>query len=86
MYCVGTDGDLRLAGGQAGPGYEYGRLEIFLRGLWRTTCRFDGFTPDSANVACTALGFQGGAVLEFGSFNQVLLTNGCTQGNHCVVA
>lgn len=52
-------------GGGEGEGYEYGRLEIFLRGLWRTVCDSAGFTPDSAKVACTALGFDGGALLDF---------------------
>lgn len=72
------EGDLRLMGGQEGPGYEYGRLEIFLRGFWSTVCAADSFTPDSAKVACTLLGFDGGAALEFrqaysaGELNQVL--------------
>ena len=52
--------------GQAGPGYEYGRLEIFLRGIWRTICDSPGsFTPDSAALACESLGFGGGVALEF---------------------
>lgn len=57
-----AEGALRLTGGQAGPGFEYGRLEIFLKGFWRSVC--DNFTPDSAKVACTVLGFDGGAVLR----------------------
>ena len=51
----------RLMGGGAGPGYEYGRLEIFDKGFWSTVCRNDRFTPDSAQVACRALGYDGGA-------------------------
>ena len=51
--------------GQAGPGFEYGRLEIFLRGIWSTICDYESFTPDSADVACRILGFDGGAPLEF---------------------
>ena len=59
------DGSLRLMGGEAGPGYEYGRLEIFLKGFWSTVCDTESFTPDSAQVACRALGHEGGAALEF---------------------
>ena len=59
------DGDLRLVEGDSGPGYEYGRLEIFLRGFWSTICDTDGFTPDSAAVACKMLGYGGGAALKF---------------------
>eukprot|EP00892_Ulva_mutabilis_P002373 jgi/Ulvmu1/12136/UM084_0063.1 len=59
------DGMLRLMGGGAGPGYEYGRLEVFLKGFWSSVCNIDGFTPDSATVACRVLGFGGGASLEF---------------------
>eukprot|EP00892_Ulva_mutabilis_P004105 jgi/Ulvmu1/2066/UM121_0007.1 len=59
------DGMLRLMGGASGPGYEYGRLEVFLRGFWSSVCNVDGFTPDSAAVACRILGFGGGASLEF---------------------
>ena len=59
------DGSLRLQGGEAGPSYEYGRLEIFLRGFWSNICSLDTFTPDSARVACAALGFGGGASLIF---------------------
>lgn len=60
-----VEGTLRLADGQAGAAYEYGRLEIFLRGVWSTICDVKSFTPDSANVACRILGFDGGAPLEF---------------------
>jgi len=51
--------------GDSGPGYEYGRLEIFLRGFWSTVCDEEGFTPNSAAVACRILGFDGGAALRF---------------------
>ena len=56
---------MRLQGGEAGPSYEYGRLEIFLRGFWNNICSTEAFTPDSARVACSALGFDGGASLWF---------------------
>ena len=59
------DGSVRLVGGDSGPSYEYGRLEVFLRGFWSNVCNVDGFTPDSAQVACAALGFGGGASLQF---------------------
>ena len=77
--------------GQEGPGYAYGRIEIFLRGLWRTISDFPIFTPDAAKVACTALGFGGGAAMNF-DFNQVLVSSlfpdmprvelGCTEIPH----
>eukprot|EP00892_Ulva_mutabilis_P007276 jgi/Ulvmu1/4920/UM202_0005.1 len=60
----GTEGQLRLMQGQSGPGYEYGRLEILRRGLWSTLCDEQGFTPDTALVACSILGFDGGAALD----------------------
>ena len=53
--------------GGSGTGYEYGRLEIFIRGFWSTICDSNGFTPDSALVACRALGFDGGVVLQLRS-------------------
>lgn len=53
--------------GSSGPGYEYGRLEIFVRGFWSTICDNSGFTPDSALVACRALGYDGGAALKLGA-------------------
>lgn len=60
--CAVRDGSLRLADSSSGPGYEYGRLEIFIRGFWSTVCDAGGkgFTPDSARVACRILGFGGG--------------------------
>lgn len=51
--------------GESGPGYEYGRLEIYMRGFWSSVCDVHGFTPDSAKVACRILGYDGGAALEF---------------------
>ena len=62
---VGMDGATRLVDGSAGPGYEYGRLEIFARGFWSNICNYDRFTPDSTQVACRALGYDGGAALRF---------------------
>ena len=59
------DGVTRLVDGTAGPGYEYGRLEIFERGFWSNVCNNDRFTPDAALVACKALGYDGGAALRF---------------------
>ena len=59
------DGSTRLMNGSAGPGYEYGRLEIFERGFWSNVCNEGRFTPDAAQVACRALGYDGGAVLRF---------------------
>ena len=56
---------MRLMDGGSGPRYEYGRLEIFVRGFWSTVCDKKGFTPDAALVACRALGYDGGAVLQF---------------------
>lgn len=46
----------------------YGRLEIFIRGFWSTVCDKRGFTPDAARVACRALGFDGGAAIQFDFF------------------
>ena len=63
--CTGRDGELRLVQGGSGAGYEYGRLEIFLRGFWSTICDTDGFTPDSAQVACSILGYDGGSSIQF---------------------
>ena len=63
--CAGRDGELRLVQGSSGPGYEYGRLEIFLRGFWSTICDTDGFTPDAAQVACSILGYDGGSSIQF---------------------
>lgn len=59
--------DVRLSDGAASPGgmWEYGRLEIFANGFWSNVCNREGFTPDAAQVACKALGYNGGAVLSF---------------------
>lgn len=59
------DGSLRLSKGVAGPGFEYGRLEIFLNGLWSDICSNTQFTPNSASVACRILGYDGGSRLLF---------------------
>eukprot|EP00892_Ulva_mutabilis_P004969 jgi/Ulvmu1/2844/UM144_0009.1 len=61
----GLEGSLRLSDGQSGPGFEYGRLEIFLRGLWSNICDRPAMSPDAAQVACRILGYDGGAVLQF---------------------
>ena len=49
----------------AGPGYEYGRLEVFLNGLWSDICSDTQFTPNSAALACRLLGYSGGSRLLF---------------------
>ena len=61
------DGSTRLANGStdAVQRYEYGRLEIFARGFWSNVCNNNRFTPDSAKVACRALGYDGGVALRF---------------------
>ena len=61
------DGQLRLMEGGAGAGFEFGRLEIFLRGFWSNICSgvSESFTQDSAQVACRLLGFDGGASVVF---------------------
>lgn len=57
----------RLAAGAADPNgtWEYGRLEIFVNGFWSNVCSSGRFTPDAAQVACRAVGYDGGAVLRF---------------------
>ena len=65
IVSAGMDGMTRLVDGRAGPSYKYGRLEIFERGFWSNVCNNDRFTPDSASVACKALGYDGGAALRF---------------------
>ena len=59
------DGLTRLADGNTGQQYAYGRLEVFLRGFWSNICSSGQFTPDSAQVACRSLGYDGGAALRF---------------------
>ena len=59
------DDQLRLVAGGAGAGYEFSRLEIFLRGFWSNICDLDSFTPATGQVACRALGYDGGGPLEF---------------------
>lgn len=65
MLFAELDGRLRLMDGGSGVGYEYGRLEIFLRGFWSAVCNRFGFTPAAAQVACRALGYGGGAAIRF---------------------
>ena len=62
---VAVDGSVRLAQGAAGPGFEYGRLEVFVNGLWSDICSNTQFTPNSAAVACRQLGHDGGSRLFF---------------------
>ena len=50
--------DIRLVNG-SGP-YE-GRLEIHHKGEWGTVCD-DGFSIESADVACRQLGYKKGAL------------------------
>ena len=61
------DGQLRLMEGGAGAGFEFGRLEIFMRGFWSNICSGESelFTQDSAQVACRLLGYDGGASIVF---------------------
>lgn len=63
--CADMDGALRLEDGAAGAMFEYGRLEIFLRGFWSNICDVEAFSPDSAQVACRVLGYDGGSALKF---------------------
>lgn len=56
---------MRLADGESGPDFEYGRLEVFSNGTWGTVCDRTGFTITSAEVACRSLNFEGGAPLRF---------------------
>lgn len=65
FFAAEEEGNLRVMGGQAGIGYEYGRLEILFGGVWSTICDTESFTPDSAQVACRILGYDGGAALDF---------------------
>eukprot|EP00892_Ulva_mutabilis_P004970 jgi/Ulvmu1/2845/UM144_0010.1 len=72
------EGSLRMMGGEERESFAYGRLEIFVRGFWSSVCDAAGFTPDAAQVACRAVGYDGGASLEFrqpfsgGGVNHVL--------------
>lgn len=62
---TGTNGELRLADGQAGADFEYGRVEVFANGTWGSVCDRPLFTTNSAQVACKSLGYDGGAPLRF---------------------
>ena len=61
---LATEGDVRLVGG---PDRFEGRLEIFFRGEWGSTCDDRFFEPTggernrAADVACKLLGFRSGA-------------------------
>eukprot|EP00892_Ulva_mutabilis_P007859 jgi/Ulvmu1/5445/UM223_0006.1 len=57
------DGSIRLMDGRTEPGFEYGRLEIFLRGFWSTIC--SSASAEFASVSCRILGYDGGASLTF---------------------
>ena len=59
------EGSLRLVEGEKTFAFSYGRLEVFLNGFWGTICDRESFTPDSAQVACSILGYDGGTSLNF---------------------
>ena len=63
--CAAMEGSLRLVDGEKTSTFEYGRLEIFLNGFWSNICDIESFTPDSAQVACSILGYDGGTPLNF---------------------
>lgn len=67
LLIAAMDGSTRLVDGGADPQgeFEYGRLEIFERGFWSNICSNGRFTPEAAQVACRALGYDGGAPLRF---------------------
>lgn len=60
------EGSTRLMAGSADPArlWEYGRLEIFMEGYWSNVCSIPGFNPAAAQVACRALGYDGGAAIR----------------------
>ena len=64
---------MRLMDGQMGANFEYGRIEINLKGFWNSICDTMSFTPDAAQVACSILGYDGGTALQF---KQALDTQG----------
>jgi deleted-in-malignant-brain-tumors protein 1 len=52
-------GDLRLVKGTVSdPSFSFGRLEIFINGVWGTICD-DYFDLIDAYVACKQLGYSG---------------------------
>ena len=61
---AGVAGAARLAGGEAGPDWAYGRLEVARWGLWGNVCSMRGFTEASAAVSCTELGYGLGIPLS----------------------
>ena len=79
--CAELDGMTRLVDGSAGPGYEYGRLEIFERGFWSNVCNNNRFTPDAAQVACKAFGYDGGTALRFTQSFANSVSQVCTAAN-----
>ena len=54
------DGNLRLVNGEKTNNYDFGRLEVFRNGFSSNICDNEIFTPDSADVACRILGYDGG--------------------------
>lgn len=65
-YAV-PEGSTRLVDGAADSDgqWVYGRLEILYKGSWSNICNKGGFAPNAVQVACRALGFDGGAQLRF---------------------
>lgn len=58
-----NDGDVRLMGtGDAESQDGKGRVELFMEGKWWSICS-NGWTNDSAAVACKQMGFESGKLL-----------------------